>query len=148
MGLVTRAGGASRLLAQSGRGWSQASFEYRAVHDVLALTLLFTCQGAPQLESSHAWLDTVTVLTTHDVEWAVWCQERLDGDPRLADVDKELATDAFRSLAASRLVGGLLDETLDALMVIPTYPGVGLSIGVSIAQRMFDERGRRFRSGS
>ncbi|MFJ7098837.1 hypothetical protein ACIQWL_53585 [Streptomyces mirabilis] len=136
--------GASRLIAHSGARWPQASFEYRAVHDVLALTLLFAGRDAPLLNVSQAQPGVLRTLVADDVEWAVWCQGCLDpGVSDLPRADKELATRAFRYLAASRLLGGSLDEALDIRTVTATFRGAGVGVGVALAQRVLDPRARR-----
>lgn len=136
--------GASRLIMHSGACWPQASFEYRAVHDVLTLTLLFAGRDTPLLNVNQAQPDALRPLVADDVEWAVWCQGCLDpGVPDLPRADKELATRAFRYLAASRLLGGSLDEALDIRAVTATCRGAGVSIGVALAQRVLDPCPRR-----
>ncbi|MGW1561939.1 hypothetical protein ACWCQ1_36210 [Streptomyces sp. NPDC002144] len=126
---------ASRLLTHSQEPWPQASFEYRAVHDVLALTLLFTCPLEALLAFSPADFEAAHALVTDDVEWAVWCQARLDtGD--LPPADREPAARTFRWLAASRLLGGSLDEARGICVSTATYRGAGVTAGVTLARRV------------
>ncbi|MGW3149542.1 hypothetical protein ACWDG1_33740 [Streptomyces sp. NPDC001177] len=133
--------GARRLLAQSAACWPHASFECRAVHDVLALTLLFACRDELLLKVGQAEAGRLRALMADDVEWAVWCHGRLDpGVSDLACADRELATRAFRWLAASRLLGGSLDEALGARAVAATWRGAGVGVGVALAQRVLDPR--------
>ncbi|MEV2235403.1 hypothetical protein AB0H69_43550 [Streptomyces phaeochromogenes] len=125
---------ARRLLAHSQAPWPQASFEYRAPHDVLALTLLFTCPLEVLLAFSPGGFDAAHALVTDDVEWAVWCQGRLDvGD--VSPADRELAARTFRWLAASRLLGGSLDEARGICTATGTCRGAGVSVGVTLARR-------------
>jgi hypothetical protein len=136
--------GASWLLAQGGSCWPPASFEYGAVHDVLALTLLFTYRNTPLSEASRARIGVLRPLVTDDVEWVVWCQGRFDhGVPNLPRADKELAARRFRSLAASRLLGGSLDDVLDTCAVTATCRGAGVSVGVALARRVLDAQTHR-----
>lgn len=125
---------ASRLLVCSQAPWSQASFEYRAAHDVLALTLVFTCPPGPPAD-----LGTPHALLADDTEWALWCHARLDtGLCSLQPADKRLAVRAFRGLTSSRLVGGSLDQTLEACAVTVVGRGAGVSVGVASARRVLD----------
>ncbi|MEV0186105.1 hypothetical protein AB0I54_43755 [Streptomyces sp. NPDC050625] len=136
--------GASWLITHSGACWPQASFEYRSVHDVLALTLLFAGRDTPLLNVNQTQPGALRTLVADDVEWAVWCQGCLDpGVPDLLRADKELATRAFRYLAASRLLGGSLDEALDIRAVIAASRAAGVSVGVALAQRVLDPPPRR-----
>ncbi|WP_331764692.1 hypothetical protein [Streptomyces anthocyanicus] len=133
---------ASRLLADSQAPWPQASFEYRAVHDVLALTLLFTCPLEALLAFSPEDFDAAHTLVTDDVEWAVWCQGRLD-DGDLSPADRELAASTFRWLAASRLLGGSLDEIRGICTATAACRGAGVSVGVTLARRALDSWAHR-----
>lgn len=136
---------ASRLIAHSGAFWSQASFEYRAVHGVLALTLLFSCRDVPRYNINQAQLGKLRPLVADDVKWAVWCQGRLNpGVSDLPCADEERATRAFRYLAAGRLLGGSFDVALDMGAVTATSRGAGVSVGVALAQRILDPRARRY----
>ncbi|MFJ2478594.1 hypothetical protein ACIOWI_37810 [Streptomyces sp. NPDC087659] len=131
--------GASRLLAHSQACWPQASFEYRAVHDVLALTLLCTCpvEALPGFSSTE--LGALRALVEDDVEWAVWCQGRLDaGTWDLPPADRILAGRAFHRLSAGRLLAGSVDEALGICAATAAYRGAGVRLGVTLARRLLD----------
>lgn len=127
---------ASRLLAHSQAPWPQTSFEYRAAHDVLALTLLFTCPPEALPGFSPADLGTLPTLVTDDVEWALWCHATLGADARgLPPADRKLAGNAFHWLTSSCLLGGSLEETLGICTATATCRGAGVSVGVTLARR-------------
>lgn len=128
--------GASQLLAQSGVSWPPASFEYRAAHDVLALTLLFARRSGAGLELSPGKIGLLRALVADDVEWAVWCQARLNlCPPGLPRADRHLAVRAFRWLAASRLLGGSLSDVVGACTATANCRGAGVSVGVALARQ-------------
>lgn len=129
--------GAGRLLARSEAPWPPGSFEYRAVHDVLALTLLFACpvEALPGVGSTD--LRALRAVVADDVEWAVWCQERLDvGAWDLPPTDRKPAGRAFHWLAASRLLGGSVDEATGICAAAAACRGAGVSVGVALARRV------------
>ncbi|WP_126903436.1 hypothetical protein [Streptomyces sp. WAC 01325] len=131
--------GARQLIAHSDARWPKASFEYRVVHDVLALTLLFAGREVPVPNGDQAQPGLLRPLLDNDVEWAVWCQGRLDADASdLPRVNKDFAAQAFRCLAASRLLGGSLDAALDARTITAVFRGAGVSVGVMLARRVLD----------
>ncbi|MGW2562289.1 hypothetical protein ACWCXB_24130 [Streptomyces sp. NPDC001514] len=131
---------ASRLLAPSGAYRPQASFEYRAAHDVLALTLLFRGRDSVPSESPAGRRELRT-LVADDVAWAVWCQARLGpGSPDLSCADRDLAGRAWGRLTASRLLGGSLDDALGACANTATCRGAGVSVGLAVARQLLDAR--------
>ncbi|MEU9337094.1 hypothetical protein AB0D49_28665 [Streptomyces sp. NPDC048290] len=139
---------ASRLLAHGQPLWSQASFEYRAAHDVLALTLLFTCPPGASPGFTPADLGAMHARVADDVEWALWCHAHLDaGTWSLAPADWTLARVAFRWLESSRLLGGSPDATLGICAATATRHGAGVSVGVTLARRMLDPWAYQYQPG-
>ncbi|GGM18539.1 hypothetical protein GCM10010129_73410 [Streptomyces fumigatiscleroticus] len=112
-----------------------ASFEYRTLHDVLSLTLMFTaCCGSPPDLSE---IDALHPLVASDVEWVVWCERNIDlGISYLPLADWALAARALRWLMDARLLDGSLDGTLGAYDATSSYCGVGASVGVALTQRL------------
>ncbi|MER6168060.1 hypothetical protein [Streptomyces violaceorubidus] len=128
--------GAGRLLARSRNPWRLPSFEYRATHHVLALTLLFTCppDAMPALGGEDAGM--MRTLVSDDVEWALWCYTTLaTGAGGLSSPDRIAADGAFRWLTSSRLLGGALDEELETWTDTATRLGAGVGVGVLLARR-------------
>lgn len=137
--------GASRLLLLSDAWWPTESFEHHAVHDVLALTLLLSTRVSP-LHDSMEELERLRELMACDVEWAVWCQQNLAcGASELSCADQIRAKGAFRWLVDSRLIGGSLISGLQRSEIAAPYRGAGVSVGVALAQQVFDVLARRFR---
>jgi hypothetical protein len=135
---------ASQLLAHSQAPWPQASFEYRAAHEVLALTLLFSCPSEALPGFSPAGLGTLRALVTDDVEWALWCHATLDvGACGMSSADRKVADSAFRWLTSSRLLGGSLDEALGVCTATATCRGSGVSVGVMLARRALGSWARK-----
>lgn len=127
---------ASRLLAHSQMSWTQASFEYRAAHDVLALTLLLTCPPEALPGFSPADMPPLRALVIDDVEWALWCRTTLDvGACGMPPADREAADSAYRWLTSSRLLCGSLDEALGVCVATANRRGAGVSVGVTLARR-------------
>jgi hypothetical protein len=128
------------LITAGAPGLATASFERRAASDVLALTLMLGGAAAPGRVWSGA--SGVQELLADDVEWALWCQARLDQPPAgLLAADLEMARSAWRWLEHSRLLPG------PNLRIYPSgmaLPGIGVSMGVAIARRIADpaERGQ------
>ncbi|MFJ5036096.1 hypothetical protein ACIQB5_51015 [Streptomyces sp. NPDC088560] len=136
---------ASRLLDETGACWPAASFEHRAVHDVLALTLLFAARFEAPSDSCED-LGLLQALVADDVEWAVWCQGRLGlADSDLSRSDRERAERTFRWLTDTRLVAGSLSDTLGVCALSAPFRGAGVSVGVALAQRVLDLWAHRFR---
>ncbi|MFH8533784.1 hypothetical protein ACH4GE_35855 [Streptomyces tendae] len=128
--------GAGRLLARSQAPWRLPSFEYRATHHVLALTLLLTCpsEALPGLGGADA--GTLRTLVSDDVEWALWCHTTLTtGTGGLSSADRVAADGAFHWLTSSRLLGGSLDDALGAWTATATRLGAGVGVGVMLARR-------------
>ncbi|MFF8432304.1 hypothetical protein ACF07Y_45710 [Streptomyces sp. NPDC016566] len=107
------------------------------MHDVLALTLLFTCPAETLPGVSSTDLGALRAVVADDVEWAVWCQGHLDVDAwDLRPTDRKPAGRAFHWLAASRLLGGSVDEAMGICAATATCRGAGVSVGVALARRV------------
>ncbi|MFC8277547.1 hypothetical protein ACFUJR_34430 [Streptomyces sp. NPDC057271] len=121
------------LIEEGGVSWPQASFEYRATHDVLALSVLLARLDAEdelQLERR-----ALRGLLDNDVEWATWCESRLMcGASALSLPDLAVAGAAWRWLAGSRLLGGSLQAQV--CQETAMCRGVGVSVGVTQARRL------------
>lgn len=124
------------LIEEGGVLWPQASFEYRATHDVLALSVLLArleSEGEPQLE----WR-ALRGLLDNDVEWALWCESQLMcGASAFRSPDLVVASSAWRWLAGSRLLGGSLQAQVRQEMTM--CRGVGVSVGVTQARCLLDK---------
>jgi len=111
-------------------------FEYRATHDVLALTILLTSADAPAKKSWDDQLRVMMALLEYDVEWALWCSGLLLRAPAcLSASDLGAASSAWTWLTRSRLLSGSLSHRLGASTGTETHPGSGLTIGVALAHR-------------
>jgi hypothetical protein len=136
--------GAERLLAGSTACRAVGAFEYRAVHDVLSLTLLFSGRLPTARAFSPGELRLLRALVADDVEWALWCQGRLAlGVPELPRADRDLAVRALGRLAAGRPPGGLPPDTPAVCAFAATLPGAGVWVGMALARQVLDPRARR-----
>lgn len=121
------------LIEEGGPSWPQASFEYRATHDVLALSVLLACPGSEEELERRA----LRRLVDNDVEWAMWCESRLTcGAPALSSPDLAVASAAWQWLAGSRLLGGSFQ--VQVCQETAMCRGVGVSVGVTQARRLLD----------
>ncbi|WP_331747820.1 hypothetical protein OIA45_48190 (plasmid) [Streptomyces chartreusis] len=121
------------LIEEDGPLWPQASFEYRATHDVLALSVLLACPNPVGQGDRRA----LRALVDNDVEWALWCESQLTcGALALSSPDLALAGAAWRWLANSRLLGGSFH--VQACQETATRSGVGVSVGVTQARRLLN----------
>ncbi|MFK0223869.1 hypothetical protein ACIQWN_37530 [Streptomyces vinaceus] len=121
------------FIEEDGTFAPEASFEYRATHDVLALSVLLSCSSSAEQGERRA----VRGLVDNDVEWALWCENRLmRGALTLSPTDLALAIAAWQWLAGSRLIGGTfhLQECRPTAML----SGVGVTVGVTEARRLLD----------
>ncbi|MFG2526015.1 hypothetical protein [Streptomyces sp. NPDC048527] len=100
------------------------------MHDVLALTLLFSGSGSR--------LEPLRALLADDVEWTVWCQGRLDHGAGLQSQDAEQAARTLNWLAGSRLVGGSFFDEGCRCTVDETRSGAGVGAGVALARWLLD----------
>jgi hypothetical protein len=122
------------------RAWASppaaASFEYRATHDVLALTVLLTEFGNTGAEHRHDRLCMVMGRLEYDLEWALWCSDQLARAPaRLAATDLDEAVAAWKWLTHSRLLHGSLARRPATYTGTTTRAGAGVSVGVAHAHR-------------
>lgn len=133
---------ATRLFARRGGGglWHTGSFEHRSVHDVLALTLLFSRYGS---ELGPGRIALLRALLADDVEWVVWCQGHLTHDTAVGPQDVEQAARSLGWLTGSRLLAGSLYDAFNRCTVDASRTGAGVSVGVSLARRLLDVRGGR-----
>jgi len=130
---------ASSLIRTGGLPWPQASFEFRATHDVLALTSLFTRVATAESAARRDLLRAQRTLVDHDIGWALWCEDRFSdpcGDITMADMRS--ARGAWRWLTRSRLLGGTPHDGHHTCEVIAGCQGAGLSVGVAQARRLLD----------
>jgi hypothetical protein len=127
---------ASALIAAGGHGWPRSSFESRAAHDVLALTVLLTGFGRTGGLPAPFELGVLQRLLMDDVEWAVWCQSVLDGGaPGLTEADVTAAGAAWQWLSHGRLLGGTLVDLCSPCDPVSSLHGVGVSVGVAEARK-------------
>jgi hypothetical protein len=125
------------LIMATEPAWPRASFEHRAVHDVLALTLMLGGTAGIARGPAASDLRVLRRLLANDVEWAVWCQDSLDHPPTLLTVaDTEMARSAWRWLARSRLLEGSIQCM--RLPGVASCPGMGVPSGVAAARRVLD----------
>jgi hypothetical protein len=113
--------------------WGKASFEHRAAHEVLALTLVLS--GTAAMGHGLAASDRANLLRllADDVEWAVWCQGSLDHPPsELTASDIEMSRAAWSWLTHSRLVAGSLPDICSRGVAV--CPGIGMALGVAMAR--------------
>jgi hypothetical protein len=123
---------ACALIAARRPGLRKASFEFRATHHVLALTVMLA--DAAKLTGNVATHQARILqgLLADDVEWAVWCQGQLDDPaPELTVADTELASCAWRWLTHSRLLGGSFQEPCSPCAAVASFRGVGVALGVA-----------------
>jgi hypothetical protein len=126
---------ASALITASGRDWPRASFELRATHDVLALTIILAGLTGSAAHPTDCDLGVLGDLLADDVAWAVWCQGRLDNpEPVLIAADADMARSAWLWLTRSKLLGGEFQDS---------FNGVGVSLGVTEARGVLEGRATR-----
>jgi len=122
------------LLTVGESRWPRASFEHRAAHEVLALTLMLS--GTAAMGHALAVSDRANLqrLLADDVGWAVWCQGSLDHPPSgLTAADIEMARSAWSWLTHSRLLGGYLPDICSQGVAV--CPGMGVALGVAMARQ-------------
>jgi hypothetical protein len=113
--------------------WPRASFEHRAAHEVLALTLMLSAAAAMGHGLSASDRANLQRLLADDVGWAVWCQGSLDHPPSgLTAADIEMARSSWSWLTHTRLLGGSLPEICSRGLAV--RPGMCVSLGVAMAR--------------
>ncbi|GJF35087.1 hypothetical protein KNE206_77870 [Kitasatospora sp. NE20-6] len=133
---------ARRLIAAGTASWPRASFEYRATHDVLALTLILEGVTASFFGPTSHEIADLLVRLEDDVAWALWCQAELGstGAAVLSRSDRAFAVATLRWLVSSRLLAGSFQDSDDPCGASAKCHGVGLSTGVAQAYRLLDEQ--------
>jgi hypothetical protein len=128
---------AARLIEQASTSPPvTASFEYRATHDVLAVTILLASAATAAKDPCDDQLRAMKALLEHDVEWALWCSDVLSQAPvHLSVTDLGPAISAWTWLTRTCLLSESLSHGPGACTVAATHPGAGLSIGVALARQ-------------
>lgn len=116
------------------RAWKSppplASFEYRATHDVLSLTILLLASAREQREDL---LCAAAAVVDYDLEWALWCSTALAQAPaHLSPADFDAANSAWEWLTHSRLFGDDPFYRPGGYADAATRSGAGLTIGVAL----------------
>jgi|HubBroStandDraft_6_1064221.scaffolds.fasta_scaffold11124_4 hypothetical protein len=125
------------LIMATEPAWPRASFEHRAAHDVLALTLMLGGTAGIARGPAASDLRRLQRLLADDVEWAAWCQGSLDRPPVGPTVaDTEMACSAWRWLARSRLLEGSIQCI--RLPGVAFCSGMGVPSGAAAARRVLD----------
>ena len=111
---------------------SNATFDYRATRDVLALSLLLNGHtwGAP----SHESLKSIRLYLTDGSQWWHWCSSNLEFVfAALSPAETDLARNAVRWLTGTRM---LVDSIPSS--ACPCSPHHGCRVGVQQARQIVD----------
>lgn len=130
---------AGELIEARRPAWRRPSFEYRAVHDVLALTTLLAGEGEMSTRPDERQLLHFRTLLGDEFEWFLWCRDRLGAaTPGVTEADLAQAGRAWRWLTESRSLGNALGDPGFLRDEPGTLRGAALCVGIREARRLLD----------